>query len=184
MWGEHSLEWFIHLLDKPDSSWFDLGKGEQRDEVLRLALRQAVDSLRRPLGTANSIPAVPWGSLHKLTFQHILGGQPLLKPFFNRGNYPVGGDGSTIWAAATSHYDLSHEHMVGPAFRFIADLGDLDHCWGILAPGQSGHPASPHYQDGIPSWFKGEYHPMLFRRDEVEANIEGKMVLKAVSKKL
>jgi penicillin amidase len=175
LWPEHSLEWFIHLLDQASSPWFDLGKGEQRDEVLHQALRQAVDFLKREFGSQPKDWA--WGKLHKLTFRHVLGQQKPLDAIFNPKPSPIGGDGSTIWASYTSLYNLGNQEMVGPPFRFIADLGDLDHCWGILAPGQSGHLASRHYTDGIQPWFEGVYHPMLFRRDEVEQNLEARLVL-------
>ncbi len=46
-WPEHTWEWFVRLLAEPEASWFDLGKGEKRDDVLHLALRQAVDFLKR-----------------------------------------------------------------------------------------------------------------------------------------
>ncbi len=177
LWGEHSWEWFIHLLDTPDSPWFDLGNGERRDEVLALALRQAVATLHsRPVSSVtNKLPT--WGDLHRLTFRHILGDQMPFGRLFNLGSYPIGGDGNTLWASFTHSHDLESGPMVGPPFRFIADLADLDHCWAQLAPGQSGHPASRHYRDGIRPWFAGEYHPMLFRRDEVEQNAEARMRL-------
>ncbi len=100
-----------------------------------------------------------------------------LDAVFNLGPYPIGGDGDTIWATATNMYNLKTERMVGPPFRFIADLGDLDHCWGLLAPGNSGHPASPHFADGVKPWFTGDYHPMLIRRAEVEQNLEARLAL-------
>lgn len=175
LWPHHSWEWFIRLLDQPDSPWFNLGKGEQRDEVLRLALRQAVDFLKQEIGPDPKDWA--WGKLHRLTFGHVLGRQKPLDLVFNLGPYRIGGDGSTIWAAGTSQSKLDAPVRGGPPFRFIADLGDLDHCCGILVPGQSGHLASRHYVDGIQPWFKAVYHPMLFRRDEVEQNLEGRLVL-------
>jgi penicillin amidase len=67
--------------------------------------------------------------------------------------------------------------VVGPPFRFIADLGDLDHCLGLLTPGQSGHPGSKHYDDQIQSWFTRGYHPMIINRQELEKEIEGKLIL-------
>jgi penicillin amidase len=175
-WPEHTWEWFVHLLEKPESSWFDLGKGEQRDDVLRLALRQAVDFLKQELGPR--MAGWKWGKLHKLTFNHILGQQKPLDCIFNIGPFPIGGDGTTIWASYTSWHDLKPHPVVGPPFRFIADLGDLDHCWGLLIPGQSGNPTSRHFRDGVRSWFEGKYHPMLFRRDEVEQNLEAKLEVK------
>lgn len=175
MWSEHCWEWFIQLLDQPDSPWFDMGKGEQRDDVLRLALRQAVDFLKQEVGPQPKDWA--WGKLHRLTFRHVLGQNKLLAAIFNLGPHPIGGDGSTIWATYTGLFNLNRSEMTGPPFRFIADLGDLDHCWGILAPGQSEHLASRHHADGTRPWFKAEYHPMLFRRDEVEQNLEARLLL-------
>ncbi len=174
-WPEHSWEWFVHLLDKPKSAWFNLGNGEQRDDVLRLALRQAVDYLKKEIGPR--FEDWRWGSLHRLTFAHVLGQQKPLDFLFNIGPFPIGGDGTTIWSSFTSYNDLKQRPVVGPPFRFIADLGDLEHCWGLLVPGQSGNPTSPHFRDGVRSWFEGKYHPMLFRRDEIEQNLETKLVL-------
>jgi len=174
-WPEHTWEWFLRLLDQPDSAWFDLGNGERRDDVLRLALRQAVDFLKQEFGP--QMKKWEWGKLHQLTFGHALGRQKPLDAVFNLGPFPIGGDGATIWATYTGWHDLDTRVMTGPPFRFIADLGDLDHCWALLVPGQSGHLASRHYRDGIKPWFKGGYHPVLFRREEVEQNLEARLVL-------
>ncbi len=175
-WPEHTWEWFVRLLEKSASPWFDLGNGEQRDDVLRMALRQAVDYLKQELGP--DMKKWKWGKLHHLTFGHVLGVQKPLDVVFNIGRFPIGGDGTTLWASYTCWHDLKPRPVVGPPFRFIADLSDIDHCWGVLVPGQSGHLSSPHFRDGVKPWFEGKYHPMLFRRDEVENNLEAKLVLK------
>jgi penicillin G amidase len=175
-WPEHTWEWFVRLLGNPTSPWFDLGNGEGRDDLLALALRQAVDFLQQELG--HQLKDWKWGDLHKLTFNHVLGQQKPLDYIFNIGPFPIGGDGTTICATYTSWHDLKLRPVVGPPFRFIADLGDLDHCWGILAPGQSGHPASPHFRDGVRSWIEGVYHPMLFARNEIEQNLAAKLDLR------
>jgi penicillin amidase len=175
MWAESSREWFINLLNTPDSAWFDLGGGEQRDDVLARALTQAVDFLKQELGPEMS--GWSWGKLHTLTFRHHLGSQEMLDTALNLGPFPLGGDGTTINAASMHDYDLSQGGMVGPPYRFIADLSDIDHCWGMLAPGQSGHPASPHYSDGILPWLTGDYHPILVRREEVEQNLKNRLVI-------
>jgi penicillin amidase len=177
-WPEHAWEWFVRLLEKPDSPWFDLGNGERRDDVLRLALRQAVDFLKKELGP--QMEKWEWGRLHRLTFGHVLGRQPPLGAVFNVGPFPVGGDSATVFATHTGLQERDLHAMAGPPFRFIADLGDLDRCFALLAPGQSGHPASPHYRDGVKPWFDGLYHPMLFRREEIEANLEARLVLEPV----
>jgi penicillin G amidase len=174
-WPDHIWDWFVDLLDQPRSLWFDLGHGERRDDVLKLALRQAVDYLRAEFGP--DMHQWEWGRLHKLNFGHVLGAQKPLDRVFSIGPFPIGGDGTTIWASFTSYSDLDPRPVVGPPVRFIADLNDLDHCWGLLVPGQSGHLASPHFSDGVQPWFNGEYHPILFRRDEVQQHLEGKLSL-------
>ena len=165
-WGHHSREWLRAQLLKPDSAWFDLGQGETRDDVLRLALRQAVDLLTEEQGP--QMEHWSWGWFHQVTFRHMLGRQKPLDAIFNRGPYPIGGDGHTIFATASMMDRLdASDGVVGPPFRFIADLSDLSRSLGVLAPGQSGQPGSPHYDDQIEDWFHGGYHPILYRREDV-----------------
>lgn len=166
--AERAMEWLLHILAQPESHWFDLGRGEKREDVMRIALRRTVAYLQDHLG-----PPEPdfrnwaWGRLHTLTFGHLAGQVPALTRHFNRGPFPLGGDGNTIWATGNGLTLENSTAVVGPPFRFIADLSDLDHCWGCLAPGNSGRPDSPHYDDQIEEWFKGEHHPMLYAREEV-----------------
>lgn len=166
MFGERASEWLQATLAVPDSHWYDLGAGETRDEVMRLALRETVDFLKRELGP--EMDGWTWGKLHTLTFAHTLGEVKPLDKLFNRGPYPAGGDSTTLWATGSSRHNLNSDGIIGPPFRFIADLGDLRNSWGLLAPGQSGQPGSRHYDDQIEAWFKGEYHPMLYAREDVE----------------
>ncbi len=166
MFGERSLEWLQHTLADPHAHWFDLGQGETRDDVLRLALLGTVEYLKAELGPAMSDWA--WGKLHKLTYRHNLGGVKLLERLFNRGPYPLGGDGTTLWATTSNAHDLNTDDIVGPPFRMIVDLGDVRNSLGLLAPGQSGRPGERHYDDQAQAWFSGEYHPMLFTQADVE----------------
>jgi penicillin G amidase len=164
-WRHRAWEWFIDLLEKPTSPWFDLGSGEQRDDVLERALSLAMKKLKKELGP--DMKKWNWGHVNQLTFRHALSVRKPLDASFNLGPYPIGGDANTIWAAFSNYLDLQSGPTAGPPYRFIADLGDIEHCWGMLAPGQSGHPASPFYGDGIQPWLKREYHPILFRWDEI-----------------
>jgi penicillin amidase len=166
MFGARSWEWLQKTLAEPDSHWFDLGGGETRDGIMHLALRETVDFLKAELGP--EIGDWAWGKLHTLTYAHTLGRVKPLDKLFNRGPCPLGGDGTTLWATGASRHDLSSEGIVGPPFRFVADLGDLRNSLGLLAPGQSGQPGSKHYDDQVQAWFSGEYHPMLYTREDVE----------------
>jgi penicillin amidase len=140
-----------------------------RDRVSTLvseALEETVSFLEKRLGRNSR--SWEWGRLHPLTFRHLFGGVRPLKRFFDRGPFPIGGDGNTIWAGFSPMHDLDCGSRVGPPFRFVADLANLGESMGVLAPGQSGVPTSPHYDDQIADWLSGRYHRLLFDREDVE----------------
>lgn len=177
--SHRAWEWLLHILALPHSAWFDLGHGEGRDAALLIALRHTLAYLADQLGPPGpDLRNWAWGRLHTVTFGHLAGRVPALAQHFNRGPFPVGGDGNTVWATGNGLTPEASTAVVGPPFRFIADLGDLDHCWGCLVPGNSGRPASPHYDDQIAAWFKGEYHPMLYARADVEGGAVARLHLK------
>jgi len=173
--GKRSWEWLQERLKEPDSHWFDQGHGETRDDCARLALRETVDFLKAELGPMVSDWA--WSKLHTLTFGHVLGQIEPLNQVFNRGPYPLGGDGTTVWATGANSHDFNSDSVTGPPFRFIADMGDLRNSLGLLAPGQSGQPGSKHYDDQAEAWFTGEYHPILYAREDVEREAEARLRL-------
>lgn len=175
LFGERSREFLLVQLQNPASPWFDLGHGETRDIIIEKALRQTVDFLKDSLGP--SFSDWSWGKLHTLTFPHVMGANPALKALFNRGPYSIGGDGDTIWSTLATQYDLSNEKLIGPPYRMIVDLGNLSNSFSQLVPGQSGHPASPHYADNIEDWMKGKYHPFLFRFADVKENTEARLTI-------
>ena len=142
---------------------------------MRRALRETVDYLKGECGPG--IEDWAWGKLHKLTFGHLLGRAPLLAPTFNRGPFAIGGDDHTVWATGGSTPDLECEALIGPPYRFIVDLGDLRKSVSVLVPGQSGQPGSRHYDDQVQSWFEGEYHPMLYDREDVERAASSRLLL-------
>jgi penicillin amidase len=59
----------------------------------------------------------------------------------------------------------------------IVDVGDWDNSVSTLPGGQSGHPASEHYQDSVDDWLQGKYHPMLYSRTRLEAATQNRLVL-------
>lgn len=173
--GERSREWLESILSNPNSHWFNLGDGRSRDDLILFALGESVEFLNTECGP--DVHSWRWDKLHQITFGHTLGSVKLLDKFFNRGPYPLGGDFDTVWASGATRFDLSHEVIIGPPFRFIADLKDWNRSLGMLVPGQSGHPMSPHYADNIQGWLKGEYHPMLFDREAVIKEAETTLVI-------
>jgi penicillin amidase len=175
LFGERAFEWLLQTLSEQDSGWFKFDEQANRDNLMCIALRETVDELKSQFGP--SIDGWEWKRLHKIRFSHTLGSVKPLDKLLNRGPYPVGGDSNTIWNTATGYHELSSDIVVGPPFRFIADLGDLDHCLGLLAPGQSGQPLSKHYADQIKPWFNRGYHPMIVNQHELERETEDQLTL-------
>jgi penicillin amidase len=64
-----------------------------------------------------------------------------------------------------------------PSFRQIVDLEDLSRSLVIIPPGMSGHIASPNYADLIQPWLEGEYLPMLWTREQVDAEAARRLML-------
>jgi penicillin amidase len=193
LFAERWLPWLQVILTDPDSHWFDLGHGENRDDVIRQALQAAIDELKTILGP--DMHKWSWGRLHKCTFLHSLGTQPVTAALFNRGPYPTGGDSTTVWATGAGYEEnfppaprrsppgrtkkpVQPTQLIGPAYRMIVDLGDLRNSISLLAPGQSGNPASPHYDDQITAWYRAGYHPMLYDRQDVEQHTLHRLILK------
>ncbi len=177
--GQQTWVWMLNLLGTPESHWFDLGGRETREDVLRLALKRTAAYLTEKLGPPEgaAMRNWAWGRLHTLTFGHPLGSVAALGQHLNRGPYPLPGDGTTVWATGSGMTPESSRGVVAPPFRFIADLSDLRNCLGLLAPGNSGRPDSPHYDDQIAAWYAGEYHPMLYVREDVERGTRNRLWL-------
>jgi penicillin amidase len=165
MFGEHAREWLLETLSNPGSAWWETTDGSGREQLIRQTMQETVITLQRTCGPRMEDWA--WGGIHSLTFGHPLGMVKPLERIFNRGPYPIGGDIDTIWASGNIRVDLGEREVVGPPSRFIADLSDWNNSRCVVVPGQSGHPASPHYDDNIAGYFRGEYHPMLFEREQV-----------------
>ncbi|HEY0756389.1 MAG TPA: penicillin acylase family protein [Ktedonobacteraceae bacterium] len=166
----------IRLLNTQDDSWFAnsvLPNGPRTwPFALLSAFEATLDELRDKLG--NDPNRWHYGLIHKMTYAHALGRARPLDKIFNRGPYAVGGDIDTINMGAVSPVEPETVITV-PSFRMIANLADLAASLSMHSPGQSGHPASKHYDDFIKSWLKVEHHPMLFDHEKIDDQAAGKL---------
>jgi len=64
-----------------------------------------------------------------------------------------------------------------PSWRQILDCSDWDASVGTHTVGQSGHPASEHFNDLFELWSTGRYHPLPYSRAAVEAAATSTMTL-------
>ena len=164
---------FLSLPSGSDSAW--VGRVGGRDAVVDAAMNEVVLSLTQELGTDRSTWS--WGAVHKLTFRHVLGSATPLGRTFNRGPIPIGGNADTPFQAS---YEAGTGYSVNAAsqsYRQIIDMGDFSNSKSMYAPGQSGHVGSTHYDDLVQPWLAGEYHPMIWERDEVVKTARYQLVL-------
>ncbi len=154
----------LAALEKPDAAWFGEKPIEGRDRLLRATFRKAVDRLRKLL--PGDEQKWSWGRLHTTMFRHPLASLgPVYAKAFNLGPVPRAGDAHTPNAAS---HNAKFEHTSGATYRHVFDLADWDRGLATSAPGQSGQPGSPHYDDLLPLWQKSEYFPLAFSRTKVE----------------
>ena len=162
----------LRILSDPLSSWFDR-KGtpirETREDIVKSALEKAYNWMRENYGSPENWD---WMKMNSLHFRHALGGVPIFR-FFNRGSYPVNGDAFTV----KSSYSTGHGTTHGASYRQIIDLSDLRNSICVLTSGQSGHFLSRFYDDQIPLWLEGRYHPMLYYLEDIEKNSTGLLIL-------
>lgn len=168
----------MEVMADPQNPWFDdvsTLEVETRAEIVRRSWEEALDFLGDRFG---DIPtAWTWGRLHTATFEQItFGGIPPLSLIFNRGPFPTRG---TDFVLNRTGYDLDEPFAVTtlPSYRQVIDLGDLANSWSMHTTGQSGIPFHPHYADMIGPWERVEYHPMLWEREDIEAQREGLLIL-------
>jgi len=171
----------VDFLADPACPWFDdvtTLEVETRDEILLLALEEAVEELTETLG--RNMDKWRWGDLHTATFENQSLGQSgigLIEAIFNRGPVPVDG---TIATVNNTSYSLTSPYGVSsvPSYRQIVDLQDFARSVSMHTTGQSGHPYHEHYDDMIDPWRNIEYHPMLWERSDVEADAGGTLLLR------
>ena len=135
---------------------------EHLDEALAAAWGRCTDAM----GPDPS--AWRWGDIHRARFTHPLGRMPGLEPLFVAADHPLGGDEQTVNNAGFEGEGPFDVYVV-PSWRVVYDLSDLDRSRGILPTGQSGNPASPHWNDQTNAWANSELRPLPFSRDAVEA---------------
>jgi penicillin G amidase len=144
----------IELWDEADSS---LIGGRSWDELALESLAQALAELEERYG-AN--PAGwTWGRVHGLKFAHPLGegksrASKLLDRLLSR-RLPAGGAQETVCQVGFVPHAGDYTGRWAPSYRLLADVGSPERSRWQHMTGQSGHPASPHYDDLLVDWHAG-----------------------------
>lgn len=168
----YSVSALLAFLKQPDAL-FGTPPEQGRDHLLVKCLITAIQDLTERFGPDQRL--WQWGALHTVTFKHPLATHKTAA-FWNRGPYPRGGDGNTV-NNTSDPVKANWVQVGGASYRQILDVSDWDRSVTINAPGQSGQPGSHHYDDLIPLWRKGVYHPLVYSRGAVEAHTSARLDL-------
>ena len=148
------------LLDGDVPAWID--HDSTWAELLLVALGEALAALQRELGKDRT--AWRWGTAHRARFAHPLARMPGLGAMFVAAEHELGGDEATVLQTSFDSRQ-GFDVVVAPSWRLVVDLANIDDGRSVLPTGQSGNPATPHWNDQAPLWISGELRSMPDVRD-------------------
>jgi penicillin amidase len=148
--------WHSHLMDLWEEG--DEGLiGRPWDDLVLEALAGALDDLGDRFGPDPE--GWRWGHVHEMEFPHPLGdANPLLRKLLNR-SLRAGGAQETVSQIAYDPND-PYKAVWAPSWRMVGDPTAPERSRWQMFTGQSGHPASPHYDDLQADWLDGRTQPM------------------------
>ena len=145
-----------------------------RDQLLVRSLGEAVRELEAKLG--GDVDGWRYGqpAYKHATIRHPLSGvvSSDLAARLSAGPLPRGGNSYTLNNTGSGDNQTS-----GASFRIIVDTGDWDRTLGANAPGQSGDPDSPFYDNLFELWAADRYFPVFYSRERVESVAAERWVL-------
>ena len=139
------------------------------------ALEETVKELRSRHGNKQS--RWKWGKIRPLTINHPVGIKRPLDKVFNHGPFEWGGDANTVSQAASPPWDPFSRITTIASMRTVMDVGEWDNSKFVLPGGQSGNPASPHYDDMTELWLQGKGVPIHWTQKSIEGHVQHKLEL-------
>jgi acyl-homoserine-lactone acylase len=134
------------------------------------SLNAAVDKLAGDFGTWQ----LPWGEVNR--FQRLTGditqpfddaAESLPVPFTTARWGSLASFGARAYPGTRKLYGTT-----GNSFLAVVEFGDKVRAWAITAGGQSGNPASPHFDDQVARYLKGELREVYFYPEQLAGHTE------------
>ena len=170
---EGSLNWpgvdltVYLILNEPEFSCFDdkrTEKKETRQDVIVSSFRLACRDLTERWG--DPVETWAWGRTRGTDLMHLS-----RIPGFGVEGLSTHGGSYCVNKTTRTH---------GPSWRMIVRLGPEIRAWAVYPGGQSGHPGSEYYDDGIEDWVEGRVAalPFLESPDEAAAESFERLILR------
>jgi acyl-homoserine lactone acylase PvdQ len=146
------------------------GKNPLTGEQMLQALSVASDKLTADFGTWRT----PWGDINR--FQRLTG--DIVQPFSDSGpSIPVGFTYS-FWGSLASFAARAYPGTKkwygtsGNSFVAVVEFGDKVRAKAVTAGGESGHPASNHFDDEAQRYVTGQLRDVYFYPADLKGHIE------------
>lgn len=146
----------VRLARLQPSGWFQRTWGEEIADALTTVVRRLRERHR------SDPQQWRWGDLRQLTLRHPFGERAPFQRVFNLGPLPWGGDANTVAQASVDLLEPTGNPIAIASLRMVIDLSDWEACRYALPGGQSGNPVSPHYDDLLPFWSRGDGVPIAW----------------------
>lgn len=137
-------------------------------EALLQSLAEASDKLAADFGTWKT----PWGDINR--FQRLT--DDIVQPFSDSGpSIPVGFT-SSFWGSLAAFGARAYPGTKkwygtsGNSFVAVVEFGPKIHARAVTAGGESGHPASPHFDDEAVRYSKGDLREVYFYREQLKGH--------------
>jgi penicillin G amidase len=165
------LDHATRLLVAQPAGFFPQGWAEEIVDAIATAMKM----LRDVAGKNETRWA--WGRVRPVFLVHAFGSKPPLGRIWNRGPIAWGGDATTIPQGSVA-FDAPLGNAIGiPNLRAIMDVGNWEASRWVLAGGQSGNPLSPHYDDMIDLWLRGDSVTIAWSPESVRQRAENELTL-------
>ena len=139
-------------------------------ELLLQSLSDASDKLAADFGAWKT----PWGDINR--FQRLTG--DIVQPFSDAApSIPVGFT-SAVWGSLASFGARAYPGTKkwygtsGNSFVAVVEFGPQLHARAVTAGGESGHPASPHFNDQAQRYATGNLRELYFYKSQLQSHTE------------
>jgi acyl-homoserine-lactone acylase len=169
-WGEDIRR---HTLDDAKKSGIlveDYISTKVSSQQLLQSLSSASDRIATDFGTWKT----PWGDINR--FQRRTG--DIVQPFNDASSSIPVGFTSSLWGSLASFGARPYPGTKkwygtsGNSFVAVVEFGEKVHAKAVTAGGESGNPASPHFNDQAKRYSTGDLRDVYFYRSDLKGHIE------------
>ncbi|HEU5314969.1 MAG TPA: penicillin acylase family protein [Chloroflexota bacterium] len=150
--------------------WFQGGPDAYRQALLG-AVGEALHRLRRRFHGDSSLWS--WGAVHLAHWRHPLSTAERAATF-DVGPLSVAGGADTVCNTGTGP---AYDATSGAEYRLVVDFAAPDRIWAIQSAGNSGLPGSPHFDDQLSPWSRGQYHLVRLNLRDHPEDVEARTTL-------